>query len=214
MRYPKTQTLWKRMTQRPRMIIEGEYSLEEFGNVRRWSITEKIDGMNVRIVFNNNSIIPFILFRGRTNNAQMPKKLLSVLEDRFTEDNMRNRFSLAREAILFGEGYGAKIQKDGGKYRSDNAFILFDVVVDGIWLNRESVKEIADTFNIECVPEMGIMEEDDAVEYVKRKTQSAISEQPKIAEGVVARSEPLMLFRNGRPVMWKLKVRDFEETTK
>jgi ATP-dependent RNA circularization protein (DNA/RNA ligase family) len=214
MRYPEINTLWKRMTQRPRLILEGEYSREEFRNVRRWSVTEKIDGMNVRVIFFNLDTVSYISFRGRTDNAQMPKKLLSVLEDRFTEDGMRNRFSLAKKVILFGEGYGAKIQKGGGSYRKDNAFILFDVVLDGIWLDRESVKDIADAFNIECVPVLGIMKEEDAVEYVKRKTLSLITKQPKIAEGIVARSEPLMLLRDGRPVMWKLKVRDFEDAEK
>ena len=32
-------------------------------------------------------------------------------------------------AVLYGEGYGAKIQKGGGNYRADQDFVLFDVRV-------------------------------------------------------------------------------------
>jgi len=32
-----------------------------------------------------------------------------------------------------------------------------------------------------------------------------------VAEGIVARAYPMFLFRDGTPVMWKLKVRDFKE---
>ena len=54
--------------------------------------------------------------------------------------------------MLIGEGYGAKIQKGGGDYRTDNDFILFDVCINGNYQPRESVNEIANYFNIDVVP--------------------------------------------------------------
>lgn len=55
--------------------------------------------------------------------------------------------------ILFGEGYGVKIN-GGGAYRPDVSFILFDVYLPAgnIWLKREAVEDIARTFNIDVVP--------------------------------------------------------------
>ena len=50
-----------------------------------------------------------------------------------------------------------------------------------------------------------------AIEYVKSKPLSTIAEEPKVIEGIVARSSPLMLFRDGTPIMWKIKVKDFEK---
>jgi len=57
---------------------------------------------------------------------------------------------------LYGEGYGAKIQKGGGNYITDGAsFILFDVVVGGTWLERSNVIDIAAKLHILSVPLIG-----------------------------------------------------------
>jgi len=70
------------------------------------------------------------------------------------------------EVILFGEGYGGKIQ-NGGAYRSDVSFILFDVLIDNIWLRRESVEDIAQAFGIDVVPIIGRGTIKEAVDIVK-----------------------------------------------
>ncbi|MCK4252786.1 hypothetical protein KAX97_15170, partial [candidate division WOR-3 bacterium] len=56
MNYPKIQTLWKRDTSRNGVIMEGEYSREEFENVQYWDISEKIDGMNIRVTHTDDSL--------------------------------------------------------------------------------------------------------------------------------------------------------------
>jgi len=61
------------------------------------------------------------------------------------------------------------------------------------------------------VPLVGTMEINEAVEYVQSKPNSLIANEPKIMEGIVARSTPLLLFRDGNPLMWKLKVRDYKD---
>ncbi len=110
---------------------------------------------------------------------------------------------------MYGEGYGGKIQKGGGLYRNDPGFILFDVCWDGWWLERDNVKDIAAKLGIPSVPVIGIMGLEEAIGIVKASPNSMIAVEPKTIEGIVARSVPLMLFRDGSPVMWKLKVRDF-----
>ncbi len=45
--------------------------------------------------------------------------------------------------------------------------------------------------------------------YRPPESQPAPPIKPQIIEGVIARPEPLLLFRTGKPVVWKLKVRDF-----
>ena len=65
--------------------------------------------------------------------------LLEYLNNKFinieTEELFEQKFG-ENDVILFGEGYGAKIQ-NGGLYRSDNSFILFDVMINGNYQNRE-----------------------------------------------------------------------------
>jgi hypothetical protein len=193
------------------VIIPGVYSRDEFQNVQTWEITEKVDGMNIRIEYDNTDCCygSMLSFLGKTDKAEIPKALMKVLKDTFYHEDFEANFPEAKTVTLFGEGYGAKIQKGGALYRSDDDFILFDVNINGIWLRRKSVLEIGRYFHVPCVPLLGIMNERDAVYYVKMEYLSQIALQERSIEGIVARSSPLMLFRNGNPVMWKLKCQDY-----
>ena len=206
MKYPKINTIWKRDRNKRFEIIEGDYSKQEFESIKEWDITEKVDGTNIRVIYENNSVT----FGGRTDNAQIPTFLFLYLQKTFSSSLLSTIFCDTQKVILFGEGYGAKIQKGGGLYRVDSAFILFDVWADGWWLKRDAIENIACELSIESVPSLGTMNMVEAIEFVKSRPLSLISQTPKIAEGIVARSHPLMLFRDGNPIMWKLKVKDYK----
>lgn len=206
MKYPKINTLWKR-DEKTHKIIEGDFSKAEFENIKKWHVTEKIDGTNIRIKCENS----IVKFDGRTDEAQIPSHLYDALSRMFTYPRFEKVFSETspKKVILYGEGYGARIQKGGGAYRSDAGFILFDVWVDGWWLQRDAVEDIAAKFEIATAPTLGIMTYEQIVDYVKATPESLVAKDTKIMEGVVARSYPLVLFRDGTPIMFKLKVRDF-----
>ena len=206
MKYPKIDTIWKRDENNNFRIIEGDYSKFEFMTIKKWNITEKIDGTNIRVIYKNG----FVSFAGRTDNAQIPPHLYESLQRTFTLQIMNELFS-DTDVVLFGEGYGPKIQKGGGLYRDDAGFILFDAYVDGWWLLRDSIEDISSKIGIDCVPLIGTMNVDEVVTYVQSKPNSLISKKTKMMEGIVARSHPLLLFRNGDPLMWKLKVRDYKD---
>ncbi len=209
MKYPKINTIWERDENNKFRIIEGNYSKIEFTAVKKWSITEKIDGTNIRVIYKNG----IVSFGGRTDNAQIPANLYEYLQRTFTLPQMKELFGDAdiQDVVLFGEGYGPKIQKGGGLYRDDAGFILFDAYIGGWWVLRDSIEDIASNIGIGCVPLIGTMGIDEAVKYVQSKPDSLIANKPKIMEGIVARSYPLMLFRNGDPLMWKLKARDYKD---
>jgi ATP-dependent RNA circularization protein (DNA/RNA ligase family) len=207
MKYPKINTIWNRNEKDKFKIIEGDYCKEEFNAINRWMITEKIDGTNIRVYF--NPIEKAVYFKGRTDVANIPSFLLDSLNAMFNTEKLLKVFPEGKEIILYGEGFGHKIQSVGDKYRKDNSFILFDVWVDGWWLQMDNVVDIASKLEIESVPILGVMTTDHAIEYLKEGNESLISDKELVAEGIVARSYPLMLFRNGDPIMWKLKVRDY-----
>ena len=229
MEYPKINSLWKRegwyfdeklkkdtppeLQSKRQSLIPGDYSEPEFGNIKRWRVDEKIDGTNIRVTFNKTQegiSHPGVMFGGRTANAQIPTHLLTYLQETFTDDTLDAAFPEGPcHVILFGEGYGPKIQACGGNYRASPGFILFDVVVGDWWLRRGHVIEIAKLLNVDVVPDLGIMTEDEIVAFVKSKPLSHCSRIPQMMEGIIARSEPLMLFRSGKPLMWKLKCREF-----
>jgi hypothetical protein len=215
MNYIKINTIWKRDEKNKGRIIEGDFSKQEFANIKKWEISEKIDGMNIRITFTRNidqNQKSMVVFGGKTDDAQIPARLVKYLQETFPESLLSFVFEeTANKIILFGEGYGAKIQKGGGLYRKDVGVIIFDVWIDGWWLEREKVNVIAKSLNVKSVPVLGIMDIETAIELVKSKPNSLVAEEPKVIEGIVARSYPLMLFRDGTPITWKLKVRDFKD---
>ncbi len=192
-------------------FILDEYACPEFGNIKRWHVEEKVDGTNIRIIYRDGKVS----FGGRTSAAQLPCHLLQYLQDNFYHDLLHKVFPPENETsgyppvILYGEGYGVKIQGCGGNYRSDVGFILFDVLVGKWWLKREDVRELASKLNVPMCPFIGLMKEEDIIDYVKSKPKSLCSEHEQVMEGVVCRSEPLMLFRDGSPILWKLKCKEF-----
>lgn len=206
MKYPKMNTLWKRAEDKKAIIMPGEYSQIEFTNVKYWLVSEKIDGMNMRVIYTKDGVE----FRGRTDKAQIPGELLGVMTKTFTEEKMAKLFDLeiADTIILYGEGYGKGIQK-GGSYRDDQNFILFDINIDGVWFESKKVTEYAEQLGVYRVPILGLMTIDEVVELVKSRVQSEIGNPGTIMEGVVCRSDPLMLDRMGRRVIFKLKCKDY-----
>jgi ATP-dependent RNA circularization protein (DNA/RNA ligase family) len=209
--YPKIHTIWKRDDTTKHNIIQGEYAKEEFKVVTNWHITEKIDGTNVRVMLMAGAMDTdpkIMVFRGRTNKADLPLPLLERLGQLFTLEKLTKQFKDTIGVTLYGEGYGGRIQK-GGNYKPLPDFILFDVLIDGCWLEPEKVKIVAQELGIDYVPELGVMSKEDAIDIVRAKYKSKIGDCP--IEGIVARSVPLMLFRVTKaPIMWKLKVRDYK----
>ncbi len=191
-------------------LILGEYSEPEFANVRRWLVDEKIDGTNIRIFIKKFEAKISATFGGRSANAVIPPGLYAHLEQTFTSERIEKAFDGEElEAVLFGEGVGPKIQS-GGYYSKTPKFVLFDVLIGHWWLKRDGVTEIADRLQIPVVPDFGVLTEEQIMELVKSKPLSKFAQvEPHMIEGVVCRADPLMLYRTGKPLMWKLKCRDF-----
>ncbi len=220
-KYPKIETLFTRDN---KFKVTNEIRLPEFENIKNWLITEKIDGTNIRIIFNREK--GYLSFRGRTDKAQMPIYLLEILQKMFLIEKFVEIFNDAKEVCLYGEGYGAKIQKGGGNYNKDNSFRLFDIWIDGWWLEWDDVVDIAEQLGIETVPTAGLMKIEYAIGLIEWKNRGlsdcrlysrvALDENKKeiLVEGIVARAYPMMLFRNGIPIKWKLKVEDYGKEMK
>lgn len=209
--YHKIEGLWKRDVD-TRKLIPGEYRNPVVGMLAdiHWIFTEKVDGTNIRVIWDGHKVS----FAGRTDKAVIPKPLLDRLEERFggevAEQIFEEHFG-DKQVVLYGEGYGAKIQKGGGLYRKDNDFILFDVKVNGKYLDQVDMAIVAHFLGIETVPVAlsGTIEE--AIAYVKSKPLSLLAEEPKEMEGVVGRPVIGLNDANGNRVIVKIKVRDMEE---
>ena len=208
-KYHKIETLFNRDD---KFKVTDEIRLPEFKNIKNWLITEKIDGTNIRVIFTPDDKL---LFRGRTDNASIPTFLLEELQNMFTVEKIKSILDnpIEQGLCLYGEGYGAKIQKGGGNYNKGNSFRLFDIWIDGCWLEWDSVEEIAEKLEISTVPSLGRCSMQTAIIMVKEKRYSSVAQEEGLtnceAEGIVARAYPTMLFRRGTPIKWKLKIKDY-----
>lgn len=208
--YHKITTVFKRDPEtKYRTLIMGEYAEPEFKYLKdnTWIFTEKIDGTNIRVMWEEGKL----KFGGKTDNAQIPVFLYDKLNELFTTDLMKEIFP-DTDACLYGEGYGAKIQKGGGNYIPDGVnFILFDVKIGGWWLKRFDVEDIAYKFELKTVPYIGEGNLEDMVNLVKLGFNSAIGKIEHKAEGVVARPEIELFGRNRHRIITKIKHKDFKE---
>ena len=210
--YPKIETIFSRDTEGTKKLIFGTYRDETVKYLRfnNWQFTEKIDGTNISVEWDGHAVS----FHGRTERAQIPKHLLEYLEKTFLTTEAEELFEQTygdKNVILYGEGYGAKIQ-NGGNYRSDVSFILFDVLIGDNWQEREWVEKTAKMFGIDVVPVVFIGSLEEGIDYVMEHHPSTIG--TAMMEGIVGRPMVEMRDRLGKRIIVKIKWEDFKEFAK
>ena len=207
--YHKIDTVFKRDTNGTKKLINGDYRDETvrfLAESVKWQFTEKIDGTNIRVHWDGYRIT----FAGRTDKAAIPPHLEEKLNDVFMKPEIEELFEQTfgeKEVILFGEGYGDKIQAVGNQYRSDVGFILFDVMIKGNYQSRENIVKIAECFGLEVVPVVLTGTINQAVEFVKSNPKSTIG--TAYMEGVVGRPSVELQDRTGKRIIVKIKTNDF-----
>lgn len=187
-------------------VIEGKWRLPEFeylvGN--QWVWTEKVDGTNIRVMWDGQQV----RFGGRTDTSQIPVFLSQKLQECFPVEKFATLYP-AQPLCLYGEGYGARIQKGGGNYNSKGVdFVLFDVLVDKWWLQRKDIEDVAEKLSISVVPIVGTGTLIEVVSKVKQGITSAWGNFK--AEGLVVKPLVELQTRTGQRVVGKLKQRDFK----
>lgn len=208
--YHKIETLFER-DEKTKKLIMGKFRNPtiEYLKDNIWTFTEKVDGTNIRIYWDGHKVT----FGGRTDKAQIPAHLVNRLNDLFAGETNEQLFEQKfgeSEVELFGEGYGVKIQ-NGGLYRDDVDFILFDVMINGNYQPRESVEDIATYFGIDVVPVVleGTLQE--GIDYVLNNRKSIIAKNGAEIEGLVGRTKVETMNRTGQRNIVKIKYRDFAE---
>lgn len=201
MLYPKIYAPFKR---NPGGDLSNKWYCPEFELLRHkvWTYTEKVDGMNTAITWDGSKTG----IQGRTPNAIIPPALRDYINDRIDGFDFAGYFP--DSLIIFGEGYGPKIQT-GGCYGSEQKFILFDVKIGDFWLERDNIVSVATSLGFDAVPEVmrGVSLEG-AVEQVAAGFKSVLRTDGGFAEGVVAVAPHGMLRRNSDRIVTKIKHRD------
>lgn len=208
--YGKIETLYERDEKTfkvdPARLKNRTYSL-----LKTWQWTEKVDGTNIRCIWHEGRLT----FAGKTDNAQIHADLIKWLYEHVSPERLREVFpddlGVPKDAVIYGEGFGAGIQKGGGDYSPIKKMIVFDVLVDNKWwLNYEQVCDIAARLGLEVVPSFGEMTLEVATELVRAgfKSKCAAS-AAKDAEGLVGRPMETLFDKKGHRLITKLKTKDF-----
>ena len=185
--------------------------------------------------------VPWVVrFYGRTNRADMTDDIQEYLRAAFTVETLERLWQCRRNCekcggsgtlpgelggftcenvepypiTLYGEAYGAGIQKGGGDYRKDGdiSFRLFDVLVGDHWLTWNNVMNVAHDVGVQTVPFMGFHDTEDIVSHVQKGFFSRVAAEegiPRLAEGIVACTDPYLFDNNGRRVVFKTKTKDY-----
>lgn len=212
-KYEKIETIFSRDMTGTKKLMPGIFRdpTVEFLAFNKWEWTEKIDGTNIRVYWDGHTVT----FGGRTDNAAIPAALVTRLNELFGGEANAQIFEEAfgeREVILFGEGYGTKIQKGGSNYISNGVdFILFDVLIGENYQSREWVEKTATMFGIKVVPVVGTGTLWEAVAFVKNHPISVIAEKEHEMEGIVCRPVVELQDRCGNRVIVKIKWNDIKE---
>lgn len=184
-----------------------EFSQPEFKYLKEciWDFDEKIDGTNIRIHWDGQGTITF---GGRTDRAQLPADLYKELSNLFKTENLLEIFE-ETEVILYGEGYGAKIQKVGSLYIPNGvSFVLFDIKVGNMWLKKDDVRNLADKLGLLATPSYGEGTLSDAIKITQKGFNSHWGDFP--AEGLILRPKIQLFDRMGKRVITKLKIKDWK----
>jgi len=211
--YHKIKTVFNRDPETNyKTLIEGQFSKPEFGYLanNEWYWTEKIDGTNIRIQY--HAPIPIedsrLEFKGKTDRADIPPFLLTKLEEIFDSQQEYFDKKFDSDVCLYGEGYGAKIQKGGGNYIPDGVgFILFDIRIGNYWLERNNIEEIGIELGLNIVPIVGRGTLTEAIKMVKEDYHSMVGD--RMAEGMVIKPKVELYNRYGERIITKIKHKDF-----
>lgn len=209
--YPKIKSVYKRYTEgsnKGKFII-GEWSLPDFEYLKdlMWVWKEKVDGTNIRVQYwGSHTEGTLVYVKGKTDKAERIEPLYSNVEKMFPVEWFQEHFDPGVDVCLYGEGYGAGIQK-GGKYRPDQSFILFDVKVGHWWLKNDDISQIAVNGHIEYIPTILKLPLNDAVDMVSEGIQSTWGIFNM--EGLVGQPLIPLHMRNGERIITKIKTKDF-----
>jgi len=180
----------------------------------QWVYTEKIDGMNLRLIWDGYKLS----YMGRTDTSEFSKVQKAWIEANIAtsmvEQAIEQMFK-ENAIIIFGEFHGNSINSGYG-YSKEYQFKVFDVLVSisekpitRKYVSRDIVQSIAADLGFDTVPVIFRGTIAEAVQYVKDTQKSTFSDAT--LEGLVGVPVGDMLDSNGERIIVKIKRRDIQE---
>ena len=207
-KYHKIESVFKRDMEGTKKLIIGEYRnpIVEYLKDNTWIFTEKVDGTNTRIIWDGYNFE----FKGRTDKAELPKPLLDRLNELFSNNETEQLFEQMfgeKVVVIYCEGYGGKIQK-GKLYKPNEDLIVFDIMINNVFLERSDVEGICKSLGLDIVPIWKECTLTEGIEFVKTSPKSVISDCTM--EGLIGKPKVEMRDKKGERIIVKIKVKDFK----
>lgn len=189
--------------------ISNLYKLTDILLFKEVYCCEKVDGTSCNLSFDGNKLR---FFSGCINQE--------VFEALFDKEKLLNRFAeiyYNAPIIIYGEGYGGKVQGMSKTYGPNIKFIAFDVKIGDKWLSVPEAEEIVKSFGLEFV------------HYVKTSTDIEVLNRERDrdsvqairngmgeghpSEGIIIRPLIELTRNNGERLIAKYKKENFRETS-
>ncbi len=218
--YPSIETVFTRDKITNRLNF-GELRNSANSMVKEWTVSEKIDGQNIRVIITLGGVE----IRGRGDNAQIHPHMIDTAKTLFDHAKVVAYFTEYRGKTLpddwsvtfYGEGYGAGIQK-GAAYSPVKKFRCFDLMLGADWwVDDDEMRRVCSDLDVPVVPHIGnfssleILTRADLKELIPlsivSREDSGLEHE---AEGIVVKPRIVLKDRHGDRIVWKITFREFK----
>lgn len=168
---------------------------------------EKIHGTSAHVRWKDKEVAYF-------SGGEKHDKFEALFDTEFLKSKFTELFDC--DVIVYGEAYGGKQQGMSHTYGKELKFVVFDVKVDGNWLDVQNAEDVATKLGLEFVYYNKVVTDlpDIDAERDRPSTQAKRNgiDEDKIAEGVVLRPLMEITRNNGSRLIVKHKSDEFKET--
>lgn len=184
-------------------------------------VTEKIDGTNIRLIFTKpeEGKEREILVGSRKLILNQEDKSSKQYIDCIKEVNLPKLAEYFKNVnstiIIYGEGYGAGVQK-GGIYSSIKNFRVFDIRIGHAYQDWNYVEKVCIDNQLNIVPVVGTVKEinyHNCLYELNEHKETLIKEGTGgKSEGLVFKFNPVLLNKYGERLIFKVKHKDFNQS--
>jgi hypothetical protein len=191
------------------MKIDNLYKNNQILNFKQAYALEKVHGTSAHIQWTNNHLTFFSGGEKHDNFVALfdQQKLVDYFAPKYTDKDDK--------VYIYGEAYGGKQQGMNKTYGPKLHFIVFDVNINGTWLDVPKAEEYALSLGLEFVPYELVSTDIDALNH-ERDRDSIVAMrrdmgEGHIREGVVLRPPFEVRLNGGGRCMMKHKRDEFRE---
>ncbi len=187
--------------------IDNLYKNTEILLFKECYAMEKIHGTSAKIIWKDKKII-------LSSGGEKYERFANLFNVEKLEKKFKELFECG--VVIYGESYGGKCQGMSATYGKELKFIVFDVKVDGNWLDVSNAEDVSNKLGLEFVDYVKV--KTNLTSLNKERDKNSIQAirngcgKRKLREGIVLRPLIELTKNNGNRIISKHKGEKFSET--